>query len=267
MSNTRISWLNYMDALQQRPSTSAKLSVVGLEGLFKTAGVPQALFNHSIPWIYLLDYTTGKYLIMSDSIKYMLGYEPVYFIEGGVEAVLEKYDKNHMRLFSEEIFPDRLHFLKSIPASEHPNYIFNYNYRFKSANGEYLDLLQRNCFVQSDENGNPLLSFGTITNVTHYKNENPIIQVIEKINDPGSFGGTSVALKKAYYFNGEDRLFTKRERELLLWLTDGLNSREIADKLFISEFTVINHKRSMMRKCNVNNVSELVSFSIRQGII
>jgi DNA-binding CsgD family transcriptional regulator len=235
--------------------------------VFNLNNLSQAVFNHTIPWIYLLDYTSGKYLMVSNSIKFMLGYDPDYFKEGGIGATLENYDVNHMRLFNEEIFPDRLQLLKSIPVNEHPDYVFSYNFSFKNRNGEPVNLLQRNCFVKSDEKGNPLLSFGTITDVNHYKSDNPVIQVVEKINSAESFAGTSVVLKKAYYFNGEDRLFTKRERELLLWLTDGLNSRQIASKLFISEYTVINHKRNMMRKCSANNVSELVSFSIRQGII
>jgi DNA-binding CsgD family transcriptional regulator len=266
MKKNKISWLEYMSALQQRTFTPEQLNREELKKLLNISYLTHAVFNHSIPWIYLLDYTRGQYLLTSSAVKTILGYEPRYFLEGGLSAILENYEKNHLRLFNEEIFPDRLQFLKKIPSEEHPNFIFSYNLRLKRHDGVYVDLLQRSCFVKSDEERNPLFSFGVLTNVNHYKNENPIIQIVEKINNTDVFGSTDVQLKKAYYLNREDQLFTKREREIMLWLADGLSCKEIADKLFISEHTVINHKTSMMRKTHSNNVAELVSFAIRNQL-
>lgn len=41
----------------------------------------------------------------------------------------------------------------------------------------------------------------------------------------------------------------------------------IADKLFVSEHTVINHRRHMQDKTNSPNAVALISFAIRNGII
>lgn len=41
---------------------------------------------------------------------------------------------------------------------------------------------------------------------------------------------------------------TKREHQVLLLMTKGLNSPEIANKLFISYHTVENHKRNLRTK-------------------
>lgn len=267
MGKSKTSWLDYMGALQQRSFTPDQLQTEGLEHILNINQHTHAVFNHSIPWIYLLDYTTCKYLLISKSMKIMLGYDPEYFLNGGVHTILENYQPGHLKLFNEEIFPDRLSILKKIPPSEHSNYIFSYNFQYKTKNGDFMNLLQRNCFVKSDINGNPLLSFGVITNINHYKKENPVIQVVEKINPNGFFNETSTVSKKVYYLNKEDTLFSKREKEILLWIADGLTSKEIADKLFISEYTVINHRRNMMQKCNARNIPELVSFAIRQEII
>lgn len=51
---------------------------------------------------------------------------------------------------------------------------------------------------------------------------------------------------------------TKREKEVLRLLIEGLSSKQIADKLFLSERTVSNHRANMLQKCNVNNTVELV---------
>ncbi|WPP50327.1 response regulator transcription factor [Catalinimonas niigatensis] len=53
-------------------------------------------------------------------------------------------------------------------------------------------------------------------------------------------------------------VLSKREKEVLTLLIEGLNSRQIAEKLFLSERTVSNHRANMLQKCKVNNTVELV---------
>jgi DNA-binding NarL/FixJ family response regulator len=58
-------------------------------------------------------------------------------------------------------------------------------------------------------------------------------------------------------------LLSKREYQILSLITEGLSSRQIAEKLFISERTVSDHRLNMMGKCNVNNTIELVKLYLR----
>jgi len=52
---------------------------------------------------------------------------------------------------------------------------------------------------------------------------------------------------------------TKREREVLELLAEGLCAKEIAQSLFISETTVITHKKNLKNKFKVKNTVELIS--------
>ena len=226
-----------------------------------------SLVNHSIPLIYLADYTTGKYLIASKTSKMVLGYDDEEFIHGGLGLTADLYKEEDLALYNKKIFPDRLKILQQIPAREHSKYVFSYNFRLKNKSGNYVTLLQRNCFIKSDNNGSPLLSFGMVMNVSHYVKENPVIQVVEKADTENYFLPAEPISKKAYYLHEEDSLLTNREKEVLLWLTDGLTSKQVADKLFISEHTVINHRKNMMLKTGVSNVSELISFALKTAII
>ena len=54
-------------------------------------------------------------------------------------------------------------------------------------------------------------------------------------------------------------VLTKREREVLDLLAEGLCAKEIAQILFISETTVITHKKNLKNKFKVKNTVELVS--------
>lgn len=53
-------------------------------------------------------------------------------------------------------------------------------------------------------------------------------------------------------------VLSKREKEVLALLVEGLNSKQIAERLFLSERTVSNHRANMLQKCGVNNTVELV---------
>ena len=60
---------------------------------------------------------------------------------------------------------------------------------------------------------------------------------------------------------------TTREKEVLGLLAEGLTSHEIAEKLFISYHTVQSHRKHLLRKFNVKNVSALSSMAKDMGII
>jgi DNA-binding NarL/FixJ family response regulator len=60
---------------------------------------------------------------------------------------------------------------------------------------------------------------------------------------------------------------TKREIELIYLLKEGLTSREIAQNLNLSSFTIETHRKNIFRKLQVNNLAGLISFAIENNII
>lgn len=54
---------------------------------------------------------------------------------------------------------------------------------------------------------------------------------------------------------------TRREKEILQLLAKGLTSNEIAEKLFLSTFTVDTHRRNMLQKFNVHNTQALINLA------
>ena len=58
---------------------------------------------------------------------------------------------------------------------------------------------------------------------------------------------------------------TVREREVLRQVAEGKSSREIADLLYISIFTVRRHRESIIRKLNLNNMADLVKYALDHG--
>lgn len=60
---------------------------------------------------------------------------------------------------------------------------------------------------------------------------------------------------------------TGRELEVLTLVSDGKTSREIADKLFISENTVRNHVRNILDKLGMKSRFEAVGWAQREGLL
>jgi DNA-binding NarL/FixJ family response regulator len=66
----------------------------------------------------------------------------------------------------------------------------------------------------------------------------------------------------------DDKLnITKRELEVLELLAEGLNNKEIGDRLFVSERTIVGHKSNLMAKTNTKNTLALLTYAIKKGLI
>lgn len=59
---------------------------------------------------------------------------------------------------------------------------------------------------------------------------------------------------------------TKREKEILQLVVDGLTSREMAEKLNLSPRTVDHHRANLLRKSKMKNSVDLVNFAVRNGL-
>lgn len=62
-------------------------------------------------------------------------------------------------------------------------------------------------------------------------------------------------------------LITDREVEIVRLLSNGYNSKEIGDMLFISEHTVNTHRRNMVRKLDLRNSYQLIVWAFKQRIL
>ena len=60
---------------------------------------------------------------------------------------------------------------------------------------------------------------------------------------------------------------TKREKEILFLIVDGLTNPQIAEKLFISIDTVDSHRKNLHFKLNVNNTAQLVRFAVENSLL
>ena len=62
-------------------------------------------------------------------------------------------------------------------------------------------------------------------------------------------------------------LLTGRERQILQLLAEGQSNKDIATILNLSPTTVICHRQHIFQKLNLHNLSDLILYAIRKGVI
>ena len=62
-------------------------------------------------------------------------------------------------------------------------------------------------------------------------------------------------------------LLSPREREVLQLVAEGKSSKEVANLLSLSVYTVETHRAKMMQKLNLHNIPELILYAVRKGVI
>jgi two-component system response regulator NreC len=76
-------------------------------------------------------------------------------------------------------------------------------------------------------------------------------------------------MRKLQRTGAEDsyELLSAREREILQLVAEGKSSKEIANLLNLSVYTVETHRAKVMQKLNLRGIPELILYAVRKGII
>ncbi|MCF8371592.1 MAG: response regulator transcription factor [Bacteroidales bacterium] len=67
--------------------------------------------------------------------------------------------------------------------------------------------------------------------------------------------------------HANDLHLTTREKEILQLLVEGLSNKEIADRLFVSERTIVGHKTNLLSKTGCKNTVNLLAYSIKNKLV
>jgi two-component system, NarL family, response regulator NreC len=62
-------------------------------------------------------------------------------------------------------------------------------------------------------------------------------------------------------------ILSAREREILQLVAEGHSSKQIADMLHLSVYTVETHRARVMQKLNLRGIPELILYAVRKGIV
>ena len=188
---------------------------------------------------------------VSENAPHVFGYSSEYLIK---HARMEKFFAHVHESDQADLYDCFLYMrerLQSVPPSEHHKYRTVLHYRFRKPNGQYIYLHDEKAILDL-RGGN--LYYVLFRDVTE-----------EKI-----FHGVKVELFKQqqslvkideFKPRATRNTLSKREKELLSFIKQGLSTKEIAWHLNISPNTVRNIKSKLFEKYNVGNSIELLNIA------
>lgn len=120
-----------------------------------------------------------------------------------------------------------------------------------------------------------MLKAGALGYVLKGSEPNELLTAIEVVYRGEPFLSPSVtkSVLEDYLAQGIDHpqsryeALTLREKEVLYLTAEGKTTREMADMLHLSTKTVEKHRAKVMQKLDLQNLSELIKFAIRKGLI
>lgn len=257
---------NYYEHLAKTEQIRDRLAHSVVNDIIGHIQVLQEYSVLSLPGIYILDYVKREYLFFSKNIKELTGYYSEDFIDGGLPFFLDKMHEDDLSIFTQKLFAKNISFLQTVPYAQHPQYVFSTTFHYKVKKGGYLNFQQKNIFLQSTPEGVPLYSMGVGYVIPNIMSDR-VNYTIE--NQIGLFSPKQgkVLFSQQYFVKEEDTILSSREREVLKWMSEGLSSKQIADKLHISTLTVKKHRSNIMSKTDSKNSNEAVSYAIKHHLI
>lgn len=210
---------------------------------------------------FIVDLHTFKYIYTSENFKDIFGYLPIgeYDASSVDDKLLDskihpddffEYKKNLLRVGK---------FLMQKSKEERPDYKHIFELKIRNIQGQYVRVSWERESLETDKSGNLWLMLG-------------IIHVLSDQSETTKLKSFFINLKTGEHIpfdSPQDPQFelTVREKEILRFIQQGLLSKEIADKLFISVNTVNIHRQNILHKMQVNNSLEAVDKGRKSGIL
>ncbi|GHN02100.1 hypothetical protein WSM22_35890 [Cytophagales bacterium WSM2-2] len=219
--------------------------------------------------IYLVSCLQNKYLFVDDSFREVTGYAPAELLNKGLEfwiplihpenkaGVMESIIEGHRLLLDPDYSVKELRPLNLV-------------YKFKRKEGQWIWLQETKWIIPSHDNVKDFI-LGSLTDITAQRlnedlgllqtasnNSNGLLKAALKYKEANKKQLIDQSQVTEPARNKNIDLLTKREKEILKLISEGLSSKQVSDKLFISINTVETHRRHLLSKLKVKNSIELV---------
>ncbi len=210
----------------------------------------------------IFDLFKKEHVYLSKTFELVLGYN------------IEEAHKAGNSYFDSKVHPDDFvsllkagnYFIKmafELSSEKRKDYKVVMDYRIKNGKGDYVRVIEQFQGLELDHQGNIWLALCVMDISPDQDLETPLRNRIINIKNGEIFHFPDI--------NQDIRTshlsLTEREKEILKLVAQGLISKQIADKLYISVHTVNTHRQRIIEKLDVANTFEAIQYASKLGII
>ena len=206
------------------------------------------LFEEMEVGVYLIDYQLESYAYVNQGLATILGLDKSDFINQKVNFFIQFIHKDDIVRLSNIVYKMSL-MLKKLSIKDRSLVQFKVYYRIKRPKLGFCWCLQSNKLIEDPSTGS-LIDMGTIMCLP---GNQPFDRVAGYLITPKKtieiLGDHARERKGKGKLNG----ISTRELEVLSYVSKGFSSKEIAERLNISEQTIKIHRKNILKKLNVNS--------------
>jgi PAS domain S-box-containing protein len=149
--------------------------------------------------------------------------------------------------------------------------IFQCEYRLRHELGHWVWVSSRGQVVARGPHGNPLRILGTVMDISGPRNlayeGAEFLRRIEMLVQDLVVGKDANQDAYPAMMVPEEVKLSRRQREVLILIAQGMTSSEIAKKLDLGTSTVISHRRSLMKVLGLHSAADLTRFAIKHDLV
>lgn len=209
----------------------------------------------------ILTASKNKIVHCSKSVEPILGIQMSDIVNHGWQIIFDRIHADDRKLLAKKLHPELRRQLRRLPPEEQARCCFNYSFRIRTPEGYTLVALE-NQRVQVSQRKASWAYMSVLKNISPYGARD---RIILKISKRVPERGWLTLFEKTYRTKAEG--FTRRETQIIHLIAEGLSSRQIGERLFISPETVRFHRKKLMQKAGCKSSAELVSRAIRTEML
>lgn len=228
----------------------------------------EALVKKYIPYAEMLSEIGNNAVYIVDKYRHYYFISDKFSLFGYDDIPEQGSDRVQDYPLTDRIHPDDLAlknqidaeistFLSTLPKDEQTQYKCIYEYRGLAPDGVYRRVIHQRQFLEVTEDNCLILG---IIEIAPEQGDNLPVRVHMKHCVTGEIVPISIE-------NETVPQLTPREKEILLLASEGLSSKEIAQKLFISIYTANRHRQNIREKLRAGSMIEAVNIARRKGLI
>ncbi len=245
MNETEKILANYFEVLNSQKFIEADLDYSILDKHIEFLEKLNVIENSSIS---IFDLHQKKHLYLSSRFETIFGFN------------IQDAHREGNKYFDMKVHPqDNLdamkigaYFMKiilKIPVEERKDYKLINDYRIKDRNNQYVRVIEQFQTLELDKHGNIWLALCVMD-----------VSPNQDLNLPLQNKVINFKTGESFHFPKDKKEIelSKREREILGLISEGMISKEIADSLFISVHTVNTHRQKIIEKLGAKNSYEAI---------
>jgi DNA-binding CsgD family transcriptional regulator len=248
---------NFEHYLKTAKYLSEKESIPDYEKYFEAGSFKDSLLGSLDNVLFVIDLRESKFIYLSPNTMDVEGYEKDYLMKLGPMNYFNLVHEIDSEIIINKIFDDGMSYVKDNKSKFNFSKMkISYNYRLRQKNNNHKMLMQQFSYMMIDEDVNPLIIMGTVSDITELYDKNELFCRISILNSKNKW---EKVYERFYPIDVQNSYnLSAKEIEILRFVSLGKSSKEIANVTNKSIETVNSQRKSILNKTNCKSLTEVV---------